>query len=112
MTCNDKDLIWMNEKIKSYMNSKTQLYKTYIKDCRNEIGFLNRKNYITELKEMVSISKVPYYENIGKKLYIQQIKLNPTGLFLKRFMMTKSSIITPLLINDKTVFQKFHLFYS
>lgn len=56
ITCNDKDLIWVNEKIKSYMNSKTQLYKTYIKDCRNEVDFLNCKNYITELKEIVSIS--------------------------------------------------------
>ena len=51
---------------------------------------------MTELKELVSISKASYYENLGKKLYIQLIKLNPTGLFLKRFVVTINTIIWPL----------------
>ena len=31
ITCNDKDLIWMNEKIKSKVKSKNQLYKVEMK---------------------------------------------------------------------------------
>ena len=58
---------------------------------------------MTELNKLVSISKASYYENFGKKLYIQLIKLNPTGLFLKRFLVTINTIIWPLLINDKLV---------
>ena len=37
ITCNDKDSIWMNEKIKSKMISKNELYKIYIKNDRNGI---------------------------------------------------------------------------
>ena len=37
----------MNEKIKSKIISKNELYKIYIKNGRNEIGFWKLKNSIT-----------------------------------------------------------------
>ena len=43
----------MNEKIKSKVKSKNQLYKVYIKNSRTEVDFLNVKNSIAELNELV-----------------------------------------------------------
>ena len=45
ITCNDKDPISMNEKIKSKVKSKNQLYKVYIKNDRNKTDFFNFKNF-------------------------------------------------------------------
>ena len=39
----------MNEKIKSKVKSKNQLYKVYIKNGRNEVDFFSLKNSIAEL---------------------------------------------------------------
>ena len=51
ITYNDKDPIWMNDKIKSKVKSKNQLYKVYI-NCRNEVDFFNLKNSVAELKTL------------------------------------------------------------
>ena len=64
MTCNDKYPIWMNERIKFKVKSKNQLYKAYVKNGRNEVDFLNLKNSITELSELVSTTKRSHYENL------------------------------------------------
>ena len=45
ITCNDKDPISMNEKIKFKVKSKNQLYKVYIKNDRNKTDFFNFKNF-------------------------------------------------------------------
>ena len=58
----------MNEEIKSKVKFKDQLYKVYMKNDRNEADFLNLKNHIAELTELVSTIKTSYYENLGKKL--------------------------------------------
>ena len=58
----------MNEEIKSKVKFKDQLYKVYMKNDRNEVDFLNLKNSIAELTELVSTIKTSYYENLGKKL--------------------------------------------
>ena len=47
--------------------------KVYIKNGRNEVDFLNLKNSIAELNELVSNTKTSYYENHGKKLNHQTI---------------------------------------
>ena len=53
ITRNDKDPSWMNEKIKSKVKCKNQLYKVYIKNSRSEVDFLNLKDSIAELNELV-----------------------------------------------------------
>ena len=72
----------MNQKIKSKVKLKNKLYKVYIKNCTNEVDFLNLKNSIAELNGIISTTKTSYYENLGKKLNDQTIhKLNLTELF-------------------------------
>ena len=104
ITCNGKDPIWMNEKIKSKVKSKNQLYEVYTKNCRNEVDFLNLKNSITELNDLVSTSKTSYYENFGKKLNEPTIQTKSSWSILKSFYNNrKNPLIPPLLLNDKFV---------
>ena len=39
ITNNDEGTIWINEKIKSKIKSKSELYKIYIKNGKNKIDF-------------------------------------------------------------------------
>ena len=68
ITIADKDPVWMNETIKSKMKAKSTLYKKYIQNGRFESDFIFLENLITELNELVSSTKVSYYENLGKKI--------------------------------------------
>ena len=68
LTCNHKDPIRMNGKIKSKAKYKDQLYKVCIKNGRNKVDLINLKNSIAEINELVSITKTSYYENLGEKL--------------------------------------------
>ena len=90
VTCNDKDPIWMNEKIKSKVKSKNQLYKVYIKNDRNKVDFLNLINSIAELNKLVSTNKTSYYENLGKKLNDPTIKTKSYWSILKSFCNNKN----------------------
>ena len=48
ITFNQKDLVWMNETIKSKINAKNILYKKYIQNRRFETDFILLKIFITE----------------------------------------------------------------
>ena len=39
VTCNDEDTFWINEKIKSKIKSKSELYKIYIKNRKIKLIF-------------------------------------------------------------------------
>ena len=88
ITYNDKDPIWMNDKIKSKVKSKNQLYKVYI-NCRNEVDFFNLKNSVAELNELVTTTKTSYYENLEKKLNDPTIKTKSCWTILKSFYDNK-----------------------
>ena len=49
----------MNEKIKSKVKLKNQLYKVYIKNIRNEADFLNSKSLSLNLKSLSQPVKHP-----------------------------------------------------
>ena len=56
----------MNEKTKSKVKSRNQIYQVYVKNGRNEVDILNLKNSIAELNKLVSTTKICYCENLGK----------------------------------------------
>ena len=104
ITYNDKDPIWMNEKIRSKVKSKNQLYKVCMKNGRNEVDFLSLKNSIAELNKLVSTTKISYCENFGEKLNDPTIKTKSYWTILKSFYNNrKIPLISPLLINDKSI---------
>ena len=94
----------MNEKIRSKVKSKNQLYKVCMKNGRNEVDFLSLKNSIAELNKLVSTTKISYCENFGEKLNDPTIKTKSYWTILKSFYNNrKIPLISPLLINDKSI---------
>ena len=102
--CNNKDPIWMNEKIKSKTKFKNQLFKVRIKIGRNEVNFLNLKNYIAELNESALTTKTSYYDNLRKSSNDSTIQTKSYWSVLKSIYNNKKiPLHPPLLINDKFV---------
>ena len=94
----------MNKKTKSKVKFKNQLYKVHIKKGRNKVDFLNLKNSIAELTELVSTTKRSYYKNSGEKLNDPTIQTKPYWTILKSFHNNKKILLIPLLlINYKLV---------
>ena len=74
ITIDDKDLRRINEAIKSKIKSKNNMYNKYIQNRRFESDFLLLKTLITELTELISTTKVLYYQNLSKKLILYSSK--------------------------------------
>ena len=85
----------MNEKIKSKVEFKNQLYKVYIKNSRNEADFLNFKKSVAELKELVSASKTSYLENLVKKIDDPTIQTKSYWTILHFFYNSKKVPLIP-----------------
>ena len=57
ITVDDKDLVWMNEIIKSKMKTKNKLYKQYIQNGRFESDFVLIERFVTEINDLISHTK-------------------------------------------------------
>ena len=68
ITTDDKDPVWMNEKIKTKIKEKNTLCKKYIENGRLESDFILLEKLITELNDLIFSTKTLYYENLAKKL--------------------------------------------
>ena len=67
ITIDNKDLVWMNEIIKSKMNAKNKPYKQDIKNRRFESDFVFIESLVNETNDLNSNVKNLYYDNISKK---------------------------------------------
>ena len=66
ITIDDKDPVWMNEIIKSKMETKSKLYQQYIENGRFESDLVFIESLIAELNDLISHTKYLYYENLAK----------------------------------------------
>ena len=57
ITVDDKDLVWMNEIIKSKMKTKNKLYKQYMQNGRFESDFVLMERFVTEINDLISHTK-------------------------------------------------------
>ena len=65
---NDKDPPWFNSRIKSLLQDKNEIFKTYRKN-RTNLQLLNKLNFLQErLNGLITISKNNYYERMTNKL--------------------------------------------
>ena len=84
---NDKDLIWVNKKIRSKINFRNKLYKIYIN--------IVKMNMIFQILKILSPSVATWSQQLKPPMNILGEKLNDptvqtnTGLFLKLSVMTK-----------------------
>ena len=104
ITVDDKDPVWMNQLIKSKIETKNKLYKKYIRNGRFESDFIFIENLISEINDLISHTKTLYYENLAKKLNNPLLQAKTYWSILKTFYNDKKiPLIPPLLINDKFV---------
>ena len=68
ITVDDRDPVWMNETIKSKITTRNVLYRKYIQNGRFESDFVCLENFIIEINELISSTKVLYYGILAKKL--------------------------------------------
>ena len=101
ITCDDKDPVWMNKKIKSKIKSKNIFYKQYIYNGRKKSDLIVLENLITERNELISSTKTLCYENLGKKLNNPLLQVKSYWSILKTFYNDKKKLplIPPLLID-------------
>ena len=66
ITIDDKDPVWMNEIIKSKMQTKNKLYQQYIQNGRFEYDLVFIESLIAELNDLIFYMKDWYYENLAK----------------------------------------------
>ena len=104
LTIDDKDPVWMNETIKSKIKIKSKIFKEYIQNGRFASDFVFLESLITELNELISLTKTLYYENLAKKLNNSLLQAKTYWSILKAFYNDKKiPLIPPLLIEDKFV---------
>ena len=104
ITTDDKDPVWMNEKIKTKMKEKNTFCKKYIENGRLESGFILLEKLITERKDLTLSTKTLYYENLAKKLNNPLLQTKTYWSILKTFYNNKKiPQIPPLLEDDKFV---------
>ena len=68
ITIYDTDPAWMNEIIKSKMETKNQLYQQSIQIGRFESDLVFIESLIAELNDLISYTKDLFYEILAKKL--------------------------------------------
>ena len=66
ITIYDKEPVWINEIIKSKMETKNKLYQQYIQNGRFKTDLVFTESKIVEVNDLVSYMKNLYYENLVK----------------------------------------------
>ena len=99
----DKDPVWMNEMIKSKMETKNKLYQQYIQNGRFESGLIFIESLIAELNDLISYTKDLYYENLAKPFNPLLQAKKYWSIFKSFYNDRKVPLKPPLLIDDKFV---------
>ena len=66
ITIDDKDPVWINEIIKSKMETKNKPYQQYIQNGMLESDLVFIESLIAGLNDLISYTKNLYYENLAK----------------------------------------------
>ena len=100
ISIDDKDLVWMNENIKTKIKEKNLFYQKYIENGRLESEFILLEKLITELNDLIVSTKTLYYEHLAKKLNNLLLQTKTYWSILKTFYNDKKIPQTPPLLED------------
>ena len=67
-TLRDNDPSWMNDDIKIKIKLKHKLYHRYLRHKRNNEDFAKLEYLCNKIYNLISKSKMKYYENINRKI--------------------------------------------
>ena len=97
ITIDDRDLPWMNKKIKNKIKLNKSLHKSN--------NFIEIQKLSTEISDMILKRKEKYYHHLSLKLNNPNTNAKTYCSILKSFYNnTKVSLIPLLLVNNKIVY--------
>ena len=91
ITCNDKDLPWLNDHTKRLINLKIEIFRKYLKDGRPDSVYENLQTITRDLTEATSNSKNVYYERLANKLTDPNASAKAYWSIIKIFFNGKKS---------------------
>ena len=102
ITCDDRNLPWIDEKIKKLVLHKNRAYNVYSRDKNNTDLFNKFQSLQAHLKTSIEESKQSYYSHLSNKHGKTSLKLYWS--ILKTFLNNKKiPCILPLLHNGKFI---------
>ena len=102
--CNDKDTPWFNNQIKTLIEKKNYLFKSYMANVRLAVDRARLQKAGAELINIIKSSKENFYNNLTKKLNNPNTSSKTYWSIMKTFVNGKKTIIPPLLVNNNLIF--------
>ena len=102
--CNGKDPPWFNKQIKTLIEKKNHLFKSYMDNGRLVVVYIKLQKAGAELINIITSSKENFYNNLAKKLNDPNISNKTYWSIMKTFIYRKKNpIIPPLLVNNNLI---------
>ena len=102
--CNDKDPPWFNNQIKTLIEKKNNLFKSYMANGRLAVDRVRLQKAGAELINIIKSSKEIFYNSLAKKLRDPSTSNKTCWSIIKTFINSKKTpIIPPLLVNSNLI---------
>ena len=105
--CNDKDPPWFNNQIKTLIEKKNHLFKSYMANCRLAVDRVSLQKAGAELINIIKSSKENFYNNLGKTLNDPNTSSKTYWSIMKTFVNGKKTSIIPHLLVDNYLISNF-----
>ena len=105
--CNDKDPPWFNNQIKTLIEKKNHLFKSYMANCRLAVDRVSLQKAGAELINIIKSSKENFYNNLGKTLNDPNTSSKTYWSIMKTFVNGKKTSIIPYLLVDNYLISNF-----
>lgn len=68
MTFNDKDLLWLNDRVRLLIKRKNAIFQKYLKYGKTNANYTNLQASKSELTDAINVSKIKYFKRLDDKL--------------------------------------------
>ena len=104
ITCDDRDLPWINDNIKNKIKWKSRMYKNYKRNGKKTEDYELLTKAVSDVSQLIVKSKDEYYYRLGKRLNDPNTNAKSYWTILKTFYnKRKIPIIPPLFVNNSFV---------
>ena len=92
--CNDKDTPWCNNQIKTLIEKKNHLFKTYMANGRLDMDSVRLQKACEELINIIKFSKENFHNNVAKKLNALNTSSRKYWSIMKSFVNGKKLLLS------------------
>lgn len=68
VTFNDKDLLWLNDRVRLLIKRKNAIFQKYLKYGKTNANYTNLQASKSELTDAINLSKIKYFKRLDEKL--------------------------------------------